>query len=208
MKIPSASKLVFLAMFVAFLAGAPRAVADDINPDADIPDASTLDSSPPNPVLEIPQRCDQAVVAILCSRSSDDSSLSSASADGSDAGGDDSSEFASYPGVGGAYDYANQNVVNEASMGAMNLPMGGYGGGYPVLSPGPTIVSSGPGYYQPYGGPGSYQQWARGPGVYQQWAPGPGYIAPAPLGYHPYGLGGGFGPHPFGGVGGGRFGRR
>lgn len=209
MNIRTASKLVLLAMLIATLASAPIAIADDINPDADVPDSSAVaDSSPPNQVLEIPQQCDQASVARLCDRSSDDGSLApDASADAPDGG---SSALANNPDLGSVYDYANQNVTTEASAaGTMNVPLGVYVPGYPVLSPAPRIVSSGPGSYQQWaGGPGSYQQWAGGPGSYQQMAPGPGYVQPLPLGFSPYGLGGGFGPRPFGGIGGGHFGRR
>ena len=76
-------KLIFLVMLTAMLTIVPRAIADDIAPDPDAADASSVvDSSPPNQVLEIPQQCDQASVAVLCDRSSDDSSMSSdASAD-------------------------------------------------------------------------------------------------------------------------------
>lgn len=208
----SGVRLVVLATLLAMLASAPRAIADDIDPDADVPDSSTLgDSTPPNQVLEIPQQCDQASVAVLCDRSSDDSSVSSdESANTSDDGASDSSDVANNnPDLGSVYDYANQNITNEASAaGTMNVPVGIYAPGYPVLSPAPRVVSSGPGYYQQWaGGPGSYQQWVGGPGSYQQMAPGPGYIQPLPLGYHPYGLGGGFAPRPFGGMSGG-FGRR
>jgi|ERR1700722_7466177 hypothetical protein len=197
MNISTAGKLIFLALLTAILAGAPCAIADDINPDADVPDISSMsDPAPANPVLEIPQQCDQDSVAVLCDRSAEDNSSSAvndayAAAPAPDA--DDSSELANNPNVGSVYDYANQNITSEASAaGTMNVPMGGYAPGYAVLSPGPTIVSG-----QEYRGPGSYQQWAGGPGSYQQWAPGPGYIAPAPMGYHPYGLGGSFGGHAF-----------
>jgi hypothetical protein len=121
--------------------------------------------------------------------------------------------LANNPDPGSVYDYANQNITNEASAaGTTNVPIGvylpGYNAGYTRMSPSPTVVSSGPGAYQQWAtGPGSYQQWASGPGTYQQMAPGPGYIQPAPLGYHPYGLGGGFGSAPLGG-GGSHFGRR
>ena len=212
----NAWKLVFVAVLTAILASAPRVIADDINPDADVPDISTLtDSTPANPVLEIPQQCDQDSVAVLCDRSADYSSPSSdLNAAAPNVDPNDSSALANNPDLGSVYDYANQNITNEASVtGTMNVPVGVYVRGYPVLSPAPTIVSSGlpngPGSYQQWaGGPGSYQQWARGPGSYQQMAPGPGYIAPPPLGYRPYGLGGGFGPRHLGGIGGGHFGHR
>jgi hypothetical protein len=207
MNISTAWKVVFLAILAATLVAAPRAIADDINPDADIPDASSLSDadSPPNQVLEIPQQCDQDSVAILCDRSEDESSPSpdaNAVATSADANG--SSAVANNPDLGSVYDYANQNITSEASAaGTMNVPA--YGTGYPVLSPGPAIVSSGPGGYQQWAaGPGSYQQWAAGPGSYQQLAPGPGYIQPMPLGYRPYGLTSNFAPRPFGGG----FGRR
>jgi hypothetical protein len=183
----SGVRLVVLATLMATLASAPRAVADDINPDADVPDFSTLaDSTPPNQVLEIPQQCDQDAVAVLCDRSADASMAS---------GGDE--DLANDPNLGSVYDYANQNITNEASAaGTMNVPM--YAPGY--LMPAPMILS-----LRPFG-PGAYQQWAGGPGAYQQMAPGPGYIQPPPLGYRPNG--GGFGPRRFGGFGGGHFGRR
>ncbi len=194
--------LVPLAILLAMLVSAPRAIADDINPDADIPDFSTLDDAPANQVLEIPQQCDQSSVATLCTHSWDDSFRADAGAANADA--IDSSMLASNPDVGGLSDYANQSIVGDR----VNVPMG-YLASYPVMAPGPRVVMSGPGSYQQWaGGPGSYQQWAPGPGTYRQMAPGPGYIAPMPLGFHPYGLGGGFAPHPFGGMGGGRFGRR
>ncbi len=207
----SAVGLVLLAMLLAMLVSAPRAIADDIDPDADVPDSSTLgDSTPPNQVLEIPQQCDQASVAVLCDRSSDDSSVSSdESANTSDDGASNSSDLANNnPDLGSVYDYANQNITTEASAaGTMNVPVGIYAPRYPVLSPAPIVVPSGPGSYQQWaGGPGSYQQWAGGPGSYQQMVPGPGYIQPMPLGYRPYGVGGGFGPRPLGMSGG--FGRR
>ncbi len=226
MKMFTPWKLILLAMFVAMLTGAPRAIADDINPDADVPDISTTDATPANPVLEIPQQCDSDSVAVLCDRSSDDSSPpidATAAAPAPDTSG--SNDVASNPDVGSVYDYANQNITNEASaMGTMNVPLGVAAPGYPVLSPGPVVVSSepavvssGPGAYQQWAaGPGSYQQWAPGPGSYQQWTPGPGsyqsivpgpgYIAPMPLGYRPYGAGGGFAPHMMGGFR-GHFGR-
>src|SRR5271166_2943372 len=73
------ARLVLFVTLMAMLASAPRAIGDDINPDADIPDSSTIaDSSPPNQTLEIPQQCDQASVAVLCDRSSDDGSALSA----------------------------------------------------------------------------------------------------------------------------------
>jgi len=210
MKISNAWKLILLAILTVILACAPRAVADDIDPDADVPDISTTDATPANPVLEIPQQCDQDSVALLCDRSSDGSSpLSDANAATPNVDASGANDVASNPDIGSVYDYANQNITNEASaMGTMSVPLGIGVPGYPVLSPSPMIVSSGP------IGPGSYQQWASGPGTYRQWAPGPGYIAPMPLGYHPYGAygayraGGGFGMRSFGGFGGGRFGHR
>jgi hypothetical protein len=191
--IRTAWKLVFVAMLTVSLAIAPRAVAEDPEGvEADIPDSSTLaDTEPANQVLEIPQQCDQASVAVLCDRSSSESSASS----DPNTDAPDGTSVASDPNVGSVYDYANQNITSEASAaGTMNVPVGIYAPGYPVLSPAPRIVSSGP------IGAGSYQQWAAGPGAYQQFAPGPGYIASPPLGYHPSGFGSGFG--------GGRFGRR
>jgi hypothetical protein len=204
--------LVLLAVFLAMLAYAPRAIADDIDPDADIPDSSTLaDPSPSDQVLEIPQQCDQDAVASLCDRSSESPASSDADLSSVDAPNPDtnaSSDVANNPDLGSVYDYANQNITNETSAaGTTNVPIGGYFPGYTTMSPSPTIVSSGPGSYQQWAsGPGSYPQWARGPGSYQQMAPGPGYVQPLPLGYHPYGLGGSFGARPFGG--GGHFGHR
>jgi hypothetical protein len=203
MKISTAWKLILLAIFAVVLACAPRAIADDINPDADVPDISTADATPANPVLEIPQQCDSDSVAALCDRSVDYANFDA------DASANTSNDLASNPDVGSVYDYANQNITNEASaMGTMSVPLG-YVRGYPMVSPGPVVVSGGPGSYQQWtGGPGAYQQWVGGPGTYRQWAPGPGYIAPMPLGYHPSGLGGGWGMRSFGGIGGGHFGRR
>jgi len=194
MNIRTVCRLIFLATLAAMLANAPRAIAGDLDDSADVPDSSTLaDSSPPNQVLEIPQQCDQADVAVLCDRSSDDSTPSA-----------DDESVANNPDLGSVYDYANQNIVNDASAaGTMNLPVGIYSP--TVLSPAPMIVSSeptGPGAYQQWaGGPGAYQQWSSGPGIYQPMTPAPAYIQPMPLGYHPYGVGSSFGPRPF--VGGG-----
>ena len=211
--------IVLLAIFLAMLTMASRAIADDINPDADIPDASTLDSTPANPVLELPQQCDEDSVAMLCNKSSSDATSSDATAlSGPDGGG---SNFASYSSsgnadVGSASDYANQNVANDAMMAGMlntpngynmtgynlngyNAPNGYYVPSYPALAPAP-------GYVAP--GPGGYQQWARGPGTYQQMAPGPGYIQPMAPAFHPYGMGGSFGSMPLGGMGGGHLGHR
>ena len=208
MKIFTPWKLILLAIFFAMLTSAPRVVADDINPDADVPDISTTDPTPANPVLEIPQQCDSDSVAVLCDRSSDDkSSPIDATAAAPDPDNSGANDVASNPDVGSVYDYANQNITNEASaMGTTSVPLGLGVSGYPVLSPGPVVVSSSPGGYQQWvPGPGSYQQWARGPGSYRSWVPGPGYIAPMPMGYHPFGAGGGFAPHMMGGFR-GRFG--
>ena len=161
MKSSNPWKLIIFAMLVAILTTAPLAIADDIDPDADIPDISTMtDTTPVNPVLEIPQQCDQDSVAVLCDRSADDSSPSAdvdAAAPNADA--DDSGDVASNPSdVGSVYDYANQNITNEASaMGTTSVPLGVAVPGYPVLSPGPVVVSS-----APLMGPGSYPQWDRG----------------------------------------------
>jgi hypothetical protein len=207
MKISVAWKLILLTIVTAMLATAPRAIADDIDPDADVPDISTVtDSTPANPVLEIPQQCDQDSVAVLCDRSSEDSfPASNASAATPNADADGATDVASNPNVGSVYDYANQNITKEASaMGTMSVPLGLYAPGYRVLSPAPVIVSSGamgPGSYPQWAtGPGSYQQWIHGPGSWQPAPAGPGYFAPRPLGFHPFGMGGGFG--------GGHFGRR
>jgi hypothetical protein len=214
MKSSNPWKLIIFAMLVAILTTAPLAIADDIDPDADIPDISTMtDTTPVNPVLEIPQQCDQDSVAVLCDRSADDSSPSAdADAAAPNADADDSGDVASNPSdVGSVYDYANQNITNEASaMGTTSVPLGVAVPGYPVLSPGPVVVSSaplmGPGSYPQWtGGPGAYQQWVGGPGSYRSLVPGPGYIAPRPFGYHPFGVGGGFGMRSFAG---GHFGRR
>jgi hypothetical protein len=213
MKIFSTWKLIVLGLLVLTLVGASRAIADDIDPDADVPDISTMnDTTPPNPVLEIPQQCDQDSVAVLCDRSSEDNSSTSTDAtalagpsvdaDGAnDSNADDSNnDVANNPNVGSVYDYANQNITNEASaLGTMSVPLGGGLPGYPALAPSPVVVSSGPGSYQQgTSGPGAYQQWATGPGSYRQWAPGPGYMPRMPLGYHPYGAAGAF-AHSFGG---------
>jgi hypothetical protein len=215
MKICKPCKLILLAMLIAILTNAPRAIADDIDPDADIPDISTMtDTTPVNPVLEIPQQCDQDSVAVLCDRSADDSS-SSADADAAAPNPDaeDSGDVASNPpDVGSVYDYANQNITNEASaMGTTSVPLGVAVPAYPVLSPGPVVVSSapvmGPGSYPQWtAGPGAYQQWVRGPGTYRSFVPGPG--SPMAFGYHPFGAGVGFGGRSFGGFAGGHFGRR
>jgi hypothetical protein len=81
------------------------------------------------------------------------------------------------------------------------VPVGIYPS-YPVLSPAPVIVGS-----RSFG-PGAYQQWAPGPGSYRSMTPGPGYIQPMPLGNQPYSASNTFGSRPFGGGGGGHFGRR
>jgi hypothetical protein len=189
--------LIVAGIFLATLSLAHRAIADDINPDADVPDASTLDSAPPDQVLEIPQQCDQDAVAMLCDRTPDTATSSDPDADLPVDAAD----------VGSLSDYTNQNAALEASAaGTMNVPVGFYPA---VIAPGPVIVSSGavgPGAYPQWAaGPGSYQQWARGPGTYRSFAPGPGYIQPMPLGYRP-GFAN-FGAHPFS-MGGGHFGRR
>lgn len=226
---------LLVAVFFTILTlvmSAPRAIADDINPDADIPDASTLDSTPANPVLELPQQCDQDSVAMLCNKSSADAtSTADAEAEGSNFAGDPSGYsaggYAANVDVGSANDYANQNVANDAMMaGMLNAPSGGYNmtgynmsgynvpsgyyvPSYPALAPAPGYVAPGPGGYQQWAsGPGTYQQWARGPGTYQQLAPGPGYIQPMAPAFHPYGLGGSFGSMPLGGIGGSHFGHR
>src|SRR5260221_13819380 len=106
--------IVFLTILLAMLTVASRAIADDINPDADIPDASTLDSTPANPVLELPQQCDEDSVAMLCKSSSDATSTADATS-GPDSG---VSSFASaYPASAdgsSANAYGNQNVAHDA----------------------------------------------------------------------------------------------
>ena len=189
--------LIVVVICLATLCLVHRAIAEDIDPDADVPDASTLDSSPPDQVLEIPQQCDKDAVAALCDRTPDTAMSSDPAVDLPVDAAD----------VGSLSDYTNQNAAIEASAaGTMNVPVGFYP---PLLAPGPVIVSSGaggPGAYQQWaGGPGSYQQWASGPGTYRSFVPSPGYIQPMPLGYRP-GFAN-FGAHPFS-MGGGHFGRR
>jgi hypothetical protein len=193
--------LFVVAILLAILTRAPKAIADDIDPDADVPDASTLDSSPPDQVLEIPQQCDQDAVAALCDRTPDTAAAAEATPADSDA--DVPVDAAD---VGSLADYTNQNSAIETSApGTMNVPVGFYP---PLLSPGPVIVSSGafatgPGVYPQWvGGPGTYQPWTRGPGAYTPHPIGPAYIPS--MGFHP--SFGGFGVHPF--AGGGHFGRR
>src|SRR5271168_112297 len=98
MNIYSAWKLLLLTFITMMLAIAPRAIADDIDPDADVPDISTLsDPTQVNPVLEIPQQCDQDSVAVLCDRSADDGSASpdvDANADGADVDANDANAVA------------------------------------------------------------------------------------------------------------------
>ena len=196
MRIRSVWKLVILAMLSAIVARAPTAIADDIDPDADIPDISTLaDPTPTNQVLEVPQQCGPESVAVPCNRSVDDGSSSSDAYVNAPNG--DSIDFANNPDAGSVYDYANQNTAIDASAGAINVPYDAYVPGYAVLSPAPTIVSPSA------TGPGSYQQWAPGPGSFQQ-----RYVAPQPLGYRPYGLVGGFGRPAYTSIGGNHFGRR
>ena len=209
MKISNPCKLVssvmlfaLSMMLLAMLAPAPGANADSIDPDADVPDLGASDPTPANPVLEIPQQCDQDSVAMLCDRSSTDATSSAtadATGDPSSAGNaNDSVDVSSNSDVGTVYDYANQNITGEGSaMGTTLVPFGAYTPGYRVLAPAPMIVSA---------GPGSYQQWAGGPGAWHSMTPGPGYIAPMPLGYRPSGLGGSFGsPMMLGGFRGGAF---
>ena len=203
MKILRGWNLFLIVILTAMIVYACTALADDINPDADVPDISTLtDSKPDSQVLEIPQQCDQNSGAIPCNRNVSDSpsSLDDAYAN---AGNDGASDLVDNPEVGSVYDYSNQNYTNEAlAEGAVNVPMGVYAPGYPGLSPAPTIVSSSP------VGPGSYQQWASGPGTFQQTVRGPGFISAQQLGYRPYGFASSFGRPSFGNFGGGRFGRR
>ncbi len=178
----SAWKLMLASQsFIATLAVASRAIADDINPDADIPDSSTIaDSTPANPVLEIPQQCDQDSVAVLCDQSSSDGSSSAdADATSSPEGGanvaiNPSNDLPANAEVRFAHDYANQNITNECpARGTMNVPVGfNVPGGYCV--PPVSGVAPAPAYVAP--GPGGYQQWASGPGTYQQWARGPGHL--------------------------------
>jgi hypothetical protein len=204
MNIYRAWKLLLLTLITAMLAIAPRAVADDINPDADVPDISTLsDPAQVNPVLEIPQQCDQDSVAVLCDRSADDSSAApdaNADADATNVDANDANAVANNPDVGSVYDYANQNITNDASaMGTTSVPLGAGVVGYPALAPAPVVVSSVP------IGPGSYPQWVPGPGAYRNPVPGPGFLAPMPFS-RPRSFGGGFAMHSF--FGGGHFGRR
>jgi hypothetical protein len=192
------ARMILLLLMVAILTMAPKARAedgDDTDIDTDAVSESVSapsDSSMANQVLEIPQQCDQDAVAVLCDRSANAA-----------IGADEDESVASEPDTGSVYDYANQNIIGEASSsGTTNLPAGILVPEYPALSPPPVVVSS------HVEGPGSYQQWASGPGTYQQFAPAPGFVAPMPLGYRSYGLGGSFGPGPFHSFGGGRFGRR
>jgi hypothetical protein len=203
MNIRGACKLTLALTLMAILSVASRAGAENIDPDADIPDYSAIaDSAPPNQVLEIPQQCDQDAVAALCDRSTD-------SAPSSDADSDPEADFPADADVGSLSDYANESIGPEMSApGTMNVPVGLYAPA--VLAPAPFVVSSGPGdpgtYQQWASGPGAYQSWTRGPGIYRPMGMGPGYIPPMPLGYRP-GFGG-FGAHPFSAMGGGHFGRR
>ncbi len=194
MNIHRTCKLILLSFFALMLAISSTAMADDINPDADVPDISTADATPANPVLEIPQQCDQDSVAVLCDRSADGgAAVADATAATSSGDADSSNQVASNPDLGSVYDYANQNITSEASAtGTMNVPLGVGVMGYPALAPAPVVVSSGP---NPYVGPGAYQQWVSGPGTWQPRMPGPGFLS-----YHPFGMSGGFG--------GGHFGRR
>jgi hypothetical protein len=202
MKILARWNLFVLAVLTATIVYAPIALADDINPDADVPDISTLaDSEPENQVLEIPQECDQDMGALPCNRSLDNSS--SISDTYADPPNDGESDLANSPNVGADYDYANQNYTDEGlAEGTTAVPMGIYAPGYPALSPAPMMVSPN------LVGPGSYQQWASGPGTFQQSVPGPGYISPQPPGYRPYGFASGSGRPAFGSFGGGHLGRR
>jgi hypothetical protein len=205
MNIYSAWKLLLLTFITMMLAIAPRAIADDIDPDADVPDISTLsDPTQVNPVLEIPQQCDQDSVAVLCDRSADDGSASpdvDPNADGADVDANDANAVANNPDVGSVYDYANQNITTETSaMGTTSVPLGMGVLGYPALAPAPVVVSAAP------FGPGSYPQWVPGPGAYRNPVPGPGFLAPMPM-YRPRSFGGGFGIRSFG-FGGGHFGHR
>jgi hypothetical protein len=201
MKILARWNLFVLAVLTAAIVYAPMALADDINPDADIPDISTLSDSPENQVLEIPQECDQDMGALPCNRSLDDRSATSDAY--ADPPNDRESDLANSPDVGADYDYANQNYTDESlTAGTTAVPTGIYAPGYPALSPAPIMVSPN------LVGPGSYQQWVSGPGTFQQPVPGPGYISPQPPGYRPYGFASGFGRPPFSSFGGGHFGHR
>jgi len=74
MKILCGWNLFLVGILTAMIVYAPTAFADDISPDADVPDISTLtDSKPDSQVLEIPQQCDQNSVAIPCDRYLSDS---------------------------------------------------------------------------------------------------------------------------------------
>ena|SRR3984885_351457 len=191
------ARIILLLLLVTMLTFAPKARAEDDSDDTDTDAVSEsvstpADSSMANQVLEIPQQCDQDAVAVLCDRSTDAAIAA-----------DEDDSVANEPDTGSVYDYANQNIIGEASStGTTNLPAGILVPEYAPLSPGPVVVSA------HTEGPGSYQQWASGPGTYQQFAPGPGFVAPMPLGYRPYGLGPSFSPGPFHSFGGGRFGHR
>jgi hypothetical protein len=193
------ARIILVALLIAMLTMAPKARADgdDDGSDTDAvaesspPDSSSTDPSMANQVLEIPQQCDQDAVASLCDRSTDASIAA-----------DEDESLANEPDPGSLYDYANQNIINDASStGTTNLPVGVFAPEYMRLSPAPNVVSP------QLIGPGAYQQWASGPGTYQQFAPDPGFIAPMPLGYHPY-FGPSFAPHPFHSFSAARFGRR
>src|SRR5579872_839551 len=192
------ARMILLLLLVAIFAIAPKTRAQDSD-HADIDTdavsesvAAPTDSSMANQVLEIPQQCDQDAVAVLCDRSTDAAIAA-----------DEEDSVASEPDAGSVYDYANQNIIGEASStGTTNLPAGVLVPEYTALSRGPVVLSS------HTDGPGSYQQWASGPGSYPQFAPGPGFIAPMPLGYHPYGLRPSFGPRAFHSFSAGHFGRR
>ena len=173
MKSSNPWKLIIFAMLVAILTTAPLAIADDIDPDADIPDISTMtDTTPVNPVLEIPQQCDQDSVAVLCDRSADDSSPSA-----------DVDAAAPMP---TPTTPAMSPAIRRTSVRFTTTPTRTLPTRLPrwapsacrsesrcrdirCCRPGPVVVSS-----APLMGPGSYQQWTGGPGAYQQWAGGPG----------------------------------
>ena len=156
---------------------------------------TSVESSDPNQVLEIPQQCDKGAVASLCDRPASSDASASGSADpladpsqvttaAPNAAGVDPSQAALPQNVGSIDDYQNQNLP-EASGGPVYVavPEPVYVPQYSYLSPGPVIVPN-----------GSFA--------------GPRYVQPMPLGFQPGGVRpfNSFGPRPFGGGFGGNHG--
>ena len=180
-------KVFVLSIALTVLALAPMARATE--PIASDDPTTSLESSDPNQVLEIPQQCDKDAVASLCDRpAASDASASSSTdplADPSQvttaAPADPAQAVPQNSDVGSIDDYQNQNVP-EASGGPVYVavPEPVYIPQYSYLSPGPVIVPN-----------GSFA--------------GPRYVQPGPLGFQPggvrpggYGGFGSFGPRPFG----------